>query len=52
MANTPQAKKRIRRNAKRELVNKNRLSRVRTYIKKVETAIEAGDKDAASAALR
>ena len=51
MANTPQAKKRIRRNAKRELVNKNRLSRVRTYIKKVETAIEAGDKDAASAAL-
>ncbi len=52
MANTPQAKKRIRRNAKRETINKNRLSRVRTFIKKVETAIEAGDKDAASAALR
>ncbi|WP_420607514.1 30S ribosomal protein S20 [Novosphingopyxis sp.] len=52
MANTPQAKKRIRRNEKRETINKNRLSRIRTFVKKVETAIEAGDKDSANAALK
>ncbi len=52
MANTPQAKKRIRRNEKRETVNKNRVSRIRTFIKKVETAIESGDKDQANEALK
>ena len=52
MANTPQAKKRIRRNEKREAVNKNRVSRIRTFIKKVETAIESGDKDQANEALK
>jgi small subunit ribosomal protein S20 len=48
MANTPQAKKRIRRNARRTEVN---VSRIRTFIKKVESAIELGDKSAAAAAL-
>ena len=52
MANTPQAKKRIRRNEKREAVNKNRVSRIRTFIKKVVTAIESGDKDQANQALK
>ena len=52
MANTPQAKKRIRRNATRTAVNKNRVSRIRTLVKKVEKAIEAGDKDAAATALK
>ena len=52
MANTPQAKKRIRRNEKREAVNKNRVSRIPTFIKKVETAIESGDKDQANQALK
>ena len=51
MANTPQAKKRIRRNAARAVINGNRMSRVRTLVKKVETALEAGDKTAAQAAL-
>ncbi len=51
MANTPQAKKRIRRNQRRELINHNRISRIRTFVKKVESAIGAGDKAAASAAL-
>jgi len=51
MANTPQARKRIRRNARRATVNTNRVSRIRTFVKKVETALEAGDKAAASAAL-
>lgn len=51
MANTPQAKKRIRRNARRTDVNTARVSRIRTFVKKVEAAIEAGDKTAATAAL-
>ena len=52
MANTPQAKKRIRRNNARTVVNKNRVSRIRTLVKKVENAIVAGDKDAAATALK
>ena len=52
MANTPQAKKRIRRNTARTVVNTNRLSRIRTFIKKVEAAIEGGDKDVAASALK
>ncbi len=51
MANTPQARKRIRRNARRTDFNTARMSRIRSFIKKVETAIEAGDKKAASEAL-
>ena len=51
MANTPQAKKRIRRNARRTEVNGARVSRIRTFIKKVESAIELGDKSAATAAF-
>ena len=52
MANTPQAKKRIRRNTARTVVNKNRVSRIRTLVKKVENAVAAGDKDAAATALK
>ena len=51
MANTPQAKKRIRRNANRAAINGARVSRIRTFIKAVETAIAAGKKDDASKAL-
>jgi len=51
MANTPQAKKRIRRNAARALVNGNRVGRIRTFVKKAEAALESGDKAAASAAM-
>lgn len=52
MANTLQAKKRVRRNARREDVNKSRRSRIRTFIKNVEVAIEAGNADDAKEALR
>ncbi len=52
MANTPQAEKRIRRNARRTAVNKIRMSRIRTYVKKVETAISEGDRATAETALR
>lgn len=51
MANTPQARKRIRRNANRTAVNKNRVSRIRTLVKKVELALTAGDKAAATTAM-
>lgn len=51
MANIKQAKKRIRRNNRAAMVNRNRMSRVRTFVKKVEAAIEAGDKKAADEAL-
>ena len=52
MANTLQAKKRIRRNNARAEVNTARVSRIRGFLKKVETAIEGGDQKAAAEALR
>ena len=52
MANTPQAKKRIRRNAVRAEINGARVSRIRTFVKAVESALDAGDKKAAAEALR
>ena len=52
MANTPQAKKRIRRNATRQTINHSRVSRIRTFIKAVESAIESGKKKEAAEALR
>jgi small subunit ribosomal protein S20 len=51
MANTPQAKKRIRRNDRRSEINRIRVSRIRTFVKQVEAAIEAGDKATAVAAI-
>ena len=52
MANSKQAKKRIRQIARRTEVNRTRVSRIRTFVKKVEAAIAAGDQDAARAALK
>ena len=52
MANTPQAEKRIRRNATRAAVNKARVSRIRTFVKKVESSLAAGDAAAAAVALK
>ena len=52
MANTPQAKKRIRRNANRAEINGARVSRIRTFVKAVESALVAGDKKAAAEALK
>ena len=52
MANTPQAKKRIRRNERRAAINGARVSRIRTLVKKVESALAAGDKIAAASALQ
>jgi small subunit ribosomal protein S20 len=52
MANTPQAKKRIRRNDRRAAINHSRISRIRSFIKAVEAAVAAGKKDEAANALR
>jgi small subunit ribosomal protein S20 len=52
MANTSSAKKRVRRDVRKTETNVSRRSRIRTFIKKVEAAIEGGDKDAANAALK
>ncbi|MEQ6202980.1 30S ribosomal protein S20 [Sulfitobacter sp. HNIBRBA2951] len=52
MANTPQAKKRARQNEKRFAINKARRSRIRTFLRKVEEAIESGVKEDAVAALK
>ena len=46
------AEKRLRQTEKRTVINRARLSRVRTFVKKVETAIDSGDKDAAQSAFQ
>jgi len=51
MANTQSAKKMVRKIARRTAINKARRSRVRTFVKKVELAIAAGDQGAAKTAL-
>ncbi|NOZ31752.1 MAG: 30S ribosomal protein S20 [Alphaproteobacteria bacterium] len=52
MANTPSAKKAARKMVRKTAVNKARRSRMRTYIRKVEEAIDAGDRTKATEALR
>jgi small subunit ribosomal protein S20 len=52
MANTPQSKKRARQNERREGINKARRSRIRTFLRKVEEAITAGNQEVAAHALR
>ncbi|MFW6094302.1 MAG: 30S ribosomal protein S20 [Pseudomonadota bacterium] len=50
MANTPQARKRVRQAEKRRSHNASQRSMVRTYIKRVQSAIARGDHEAAKAA--
>ena len=52
MANTSSAKKNVRKMARKTAVNKARRSAVRTNIRRVEDAITAGDKAAATEALK
>ncbi len=51
MANTPGSKKAIRKIARRTEVNKNRRSRVRTYLRKFEEALTGGDTEVAKSAF-
>lgn len=52
MANHKSAKKRIRQTVRRTEVNGNRVSRIRTYVKKFDLALASGDKAAAQIAFR
>jgi small subunit ribosomal protein S20 len=52
MANTKSAKKATRKIARRSEVNRNRISRVRTFVRKVEEALASGDGAQAQAALK
>jgi len=52
MANHASARKRIRRNARRDEINGARRGRIRTFIKKVELALTAGDAKQAEEALK
>ncbi|WP_341989133.1 30S ribosomal protein S20 [Azorhizobium sp. AG788] len=52
MANTPSAKKAARKIERRTEVNRSRRSRVRTYLRKLEDALTAGDKVSADAAFK
>lgn len=52
MANTPSAKKAVRRIARKTEVNRDRKSKMRSYIRRVDEAIASGDHSAAVAALK
>jgi len=52
MANHASARKRIRRNARRAVINGARVGNIRTQVKKVEAAIAAGDSKKAEAAFK
>jgi small subunit ribosomal protein S20 len=52
MANTPQAKKRARQAEKNRIRNAGQRSNLRTFIKKVIAAVNAGDKEKAEAAFK
>lgn len=51
MANTPSSRKSARKIARRTVINKQRKSRVHTFVRKVEEAIAAGNKDDAAKSL-
>jgi small subunit ribosomal protein S20 len=52
MANTRSAKKATRVSSRRALINKNRLSRVRSAVREIESALESGNREAAESAFR
>ena len=52
MANTPSAKKRIRNTLRKTYINKSRRSRIKTFVKKVEDAIETKDAKSAIDSLK
>ena len=51
MANTSSAKKAARKMLRRTEINKSRVSRLKSHVRKVEEAIASGDKGAAKGAL-
>ena len=52
MPNIESAKKRMRQTARKTEVNRARKSRIRTFIKKIDHAVQVGDKPGAELALK
>jgi small subunit ribosomal protein S20 len=52
MPTNASAKKRVKRNGNRATINGNRRNAIRTFVKKVEAALLAGDANAATEALK
>ena len=52
MANTPSARRAARKIARRTEINKGRRTKLRTFVRKVEEAIAAGNLEQAIAALK
>jgi small subunit ribosomal protein S20 len=52
MATHKSAKKRIRQTARRTVINGARRNRMRTFVRKVEEAIESGDRSVAESAMK
>lgn len=52
MANSPQSRKRTKQSVRRTQVNRSRVSRIRTFLRRVEAAIASGDKSTAANALK
>ena len=52
MANTPSAKKRIRNTLRKTDINKSRRSRIKTFVRKVEDALESKDAKSAMDSLK
>jgi len=52
MANIASAKKRIRSTNRKTIINKNRVSKIRTFEKKIEEAISKGSYEEAMLALK
>jgi len=52
MANTRSAKKMARKIERRTILNKGRRTRMRTYVRKLNEAVAAGDQDQARTALK
>ena len=52
MANTPSSKKRIRKILRKTDINKSRRSRIKTFVRKVEDALESKDAKSAMDSLK
>jgi small subunit ribosomal protein S20 len=52
MANTKSAKKALRASERKNVVNTSRINRIRTFVKKVDSAIKAGDEPKAREAFK
>ncbi|MCB9898704.1 MAG: 30S ribosomal protein S20 [Planctomycetes bacterium] len=52
MPNSPSSQKRVRQNAKRNLINRAKASSMKTAMRRVDEAVEKGDKAAIESAVK